>query len=191
MNYTVHNYLQGFIQLVDLAKDNSLADQIKAFRPVVADSGELFYRNEEDDVKRDKLVYMFFDGSQTFRKGEINVDFSSEHPCAYIGMGTTTRPTDHYLKRAKDVNGAFRDWLEYMQKNNKPVNIVIYAMGMADDEAKALEADLIELFSNRQSIVSGVQWYRNRPNRLRLFNKKTETSNQTVYSVNGIRHKKF
>lgn len=185
------NYFTEFPDLVRQAKGKTLEEQIEIFKPLVGNSGELFYRDSNDDlVDRTKLVYVFLDGSASHRIHKYTEDWNNGFPVPYIGMGTLTRPIDHYVNDISTVNYFFRDWLQAMKDANYPVYIMIYAMGMSDNEAKELEADLINQTMKVQSYTGGIKKYRNLVNTpIKLFNSKRETSNQKVYSVNGIRHK--
>lgn len=186
------NYFTEFPDIIKDIKEKSLNDQVKALKPLIQSSDELFYRKEElqDEDSLSKLVYVFMDGSSSHRMCNYTEDWLNGFPVSYIGMGSLTRPLDHYTLDGDTVNYFFRDWLQAMRDKDYPVYISIYAMGMSDIEAKQLEADLINRTMKIQSYTTGISKYRNlNGTPIKLFNSRREVSNQKVYSTNGIRHK--
>lgn len=190
MSVQLFNYFTEFPDAIKKASNKSVAKQLEVLQPIVKDSSTLFYRAKKR-IKRDKLVYVFLDGSAKHRAVNYTEDWKNCLPVAYIGMGTLTRPLNHGDRDLDKVNFRFREWLEFMKRSNKPVYVAIYSMHMTDEEAKALEADLINLTIYKQSPLNGLPVYKNALRPITLFNSKHETSNQIVYSVHGVKHKKF
>lgn len=199
MAITLHNYFDDQDKIikdtkaleakVDLDPVEKNKKQLNIFKPLIEDSSELFYRDTNNSVIRDKLVYVFFDGSDPIRTKKVNADWDSHLPVAYIGMGETLRPFNHWKNDLEKVNFRFREWLESMKRDNRVVYLMIYAMHMSDTEAKNLEADLLSQVIKIQSPQTGMAVYKKTRCPTRLYNSKHETSNQKVYSIYGRRQK--
>lgn len=199
MSITYHDFFEEHVSILNkvnkigLSKGSEYTENketalFKLYKPLF-EADELFNRVDKGfKPDRSKLVYMWLDGEDTYRSRKINEDFKSNHPIAYIGMGTVTRPFEHWYNDKDKVNQRFRSWLEYQRNNNRTTYLVIYALGLTDAEAKALEADLINQVIKTQDINQGAKAYRSHSCGLvKLFNSKHESSDQTVYTLNGDR----
>ena len=187
---TLHDYFKDFPIAVGKCKDNP--DKIKDILKPLVSPEELFDRTTSTDLDEDrvKLTYVFLDGSRGIRGKRVNEDWFPTHPVMYIGKGEIDRPLKHFWGDNNSVNIRFRDWLEYMKKNDLPVYILIYSCDLSDKESLELEADLINLVESRvQSLNTGARIYSSKNAPIRMFNSKFETSNQRVYSVRGNRQR--
>jgi len=183
----LHNYFKEFGKAVKTASTADTITRDLIIDPLV-NSSELFYRDDSIQ-ERDKIVYIFLDGSDSIRAKKINEDWNCNMPIVYIGMGELDRPLDHWDK-TEGFNPQLRDILTSRYLADEEIYLLVYATGMNTEEAKYLEADLIQTVHRLQSPLTGMQIYKSKRAPQKLVNNKNETSNQKVYSTNGIRHKK-
>lgn len=184
----LHDYFKEFPAVVGAALKAEPEDRQALLKPLV-EADNLFYR-QDGDTTADRLVYIFLDGSRGITGKQVTEDWLSTHPVMYIGKGTIDRPLYHFWGDSEKVNVRFRDWLDYMKKQDAPVYLLIYSCGMSDREAFELEADLINLIDSRvQSLNTGIRIYKSKNAPIRMFNSKYERSNQRVYSTFGNRQR--
>src|SRR5690606_14784494 len=143
---TLHEYFKEFPKIIGECKDDP-TKACQLLKPLVQGK-DLFYRGNGFENEK-KLVYVFIDGSRGIRGKRVNEDWFPTHPVMYIGKGEIDRPLKHFWGDNNSVNIRFRDWLEYMKKNDLPVYILIYSCDLSDRESLELEADLINLVENR------------------------------------------
>lgn len=184
---TLYDYFKEYPEVVGkILKDRTKLDEY--LKPLI-EADELFYQGEVTGPN-EKIVYVFLDGSRGIRGKRVNEDWFPSHPVMYIGKGTIDRPLHHFWGDSDKVNIRFRDWLDYMKKQDLPVYLMIYSHSMLESQATELEADLINLVETRvQSLNTGARVYSSRNAPIRMFNSKFETSNQRVYSLRGNRQR--
>lgn len=201
MALTLHNYFDDYPSIVDKCDGlkekhpTNTLDRIKDEKMILSplvDSESLFRRDLNDGIIRDKIVYVFIDSSYSFRNMTINDDFVMNMPIVYIGMGSIDRPLDHWKNDITKVNSRFRSWLtnRVSRSRDKLPYLMIYSSHMSDEEAKSLEADLIDQVARKQSPETGSAVYKKTLTPERLFNSRYEQSHQTVYSLTGRRQKR-
>lgn len=188
---TLHDFFKEYPSLVgSLNKDFKNTEKCEDVLKPLVKADDIFYREEDLEVHTDKLVYVFLDGSRGIRGKRVNEDWFPTHPVMYVGKGTVDRPLYHFWGDIDKVNVRFRDWLEYMKRNDLPVLLLIYSCSLTDKESLELEADLINLVEYKvQSLNSGARVYSSKNAPMRMFNSKFETSNQRVYSRLGNRQR--
>ena len=183
----LHNYFSEFEATAKASLDADKTTRDLLLCPLV-DSKDLFNRSDAIE-DRNKLVYVFLDGSDAIRPKKINEDWTCNMPVIYVGMGEIARPLDHW-KSAVNYNKRLREILVSRKMKHEDIYLMIYSCNMNDTEAKELEADLICQVDYIQSPITGMSIYKKSRTPVRSVNKKGETSNQRVYSTNGIKQKR-
>lgn len=129
-------------------------------------------------------IYIYLDTRKKIPKYKFVDEVYFEYPIIYIGRGTGSR----VLHKSKPVGKAqeeLQQWINFMQSQYTDPKIAIFADDMDIQPAKQLEADLIRRALFLQSIVTGLDIYKQFYAPTKLVNKRQERSSSMFYNTYG------